>query len=91
MIELTDQGYIFISSSGVEYELLEGLSLGTTDRFTSDIIFIMLSDERYSTELNPFVNFLHGASFLANSLGEYNEIISEYVAEYEKKNNIYQM
>ena len=91
MIELKEQGYIFISKSGVEYELLEGLSMGTNNRFTSDIIFIMLSDERYSTELNPFVNFLHGATFIEDSIEEYNEIISGYVEEYEKQNNINQL
>ena len=90
MIELTDQGYVFISKSGVEYELLEGLSMGTNNRYTSDIIFIMLSDERYATEMNPFVNFLHGATLIEDSFEEYNEVIGEYVEEYEKKNNINQ-
>ena len=90
MIKLNNDGYYFISDSGIKYELLEGISIGGKRQYTSDAIFIMLNDKNYFEKVNNyFVGFWFGASFLHECLDEYNEYISKLVTEYEKENNIY--
>ncbi len=90
MIKLNNEGYYFISDSGIRYELLEGVSIGGKRQYTSDIIFIMLADENYLDKVDSyFVGFWFGATFLGESLDEYNECINKSVTKYEKENNIY--
>ena len=48
MLKLKEDGYVYVSDRGIEYELLEGMSIGAERKYTSDIIFIMLNNEEYS-------------------------------------------
>lgn len=87
MIKLEKEGYIFISEKGLKYELLEGVSIGSTPQYTSDIIFIMFSDLDIKVD-TPLVNFLYGATFINESIEEYNSMIGEMVQEFEMRNNL---
>lgn len=87
MIKLENEGYIYISKKGLKYELLEGVSIGSTPTYTSDIIFIMLCDLDVSVD-TPLVNFFYGATFMNDSIEEYNDIIREMVKEFERRNNL---
>ena len=87
MIKLEKEGYIFISEKGLKYELLEGVSIGSTPQYTSDIIFIMFSDLDIKVD-TPLVNFLYGATFINECLEEYNSMIGEMVREFERRNNL---
>lgn len=87
MIKLEKEGYIYISQAGLKYELLEGVSIGSTPQYTSDIIFVMLSNLEVTVD-TPLVNFFYGASFINESIEEYNKIIGEMVLEYERRNNL---
>lgn len=87
MIKLKNDGYVFISDLGIEYELLEGVSIGAEKQYTSDVIFIMLMDANYNADTH-FVDYLFGATTLENRIEEYEESIKEIVRAYEKRNNI---
>ena len=87
MIKLEKEGYVYISKKGLKYELLEGVTMGSTPQYTSDIIFIMLSDLDVHVD-TPFVNFFYGATFLNDSIEEYNNMIRDLVKEYERRNNL---
>lgn len=90
MIKLNEEGYYFISDSGIRYSLLEGVTIGGKKRYTSDAIIIMLDDQDYFEEVDDhLVDYWMGATFLPNCLEEYNEDISCLVTKYEKRNNIY--
>lgn len=85
MIKLTSEGYVFISKKGIMYDLLEGVSIGTEQKITSDIIFIFLYDTDYNVKDN-FVGYLYGAQILETDLTGYEESIGKIVDEYEKRN-----
>lgn len=87
MIKLKNDGYVYISDLGIEYELLEGVSIGTGKQYTSDIVFIMLMDANYNVDTH-FVDYLFGATTMENRIEEYEESIREIVRAYEKRNNI---
>lgn len=87
MIKLEKEGYIFISKKGLKYELLEGVSIGSTPQYTSDIIFIIFSNLDIKVD-TPLVNFLYGATFINECLEEYNSMIGEMVEEFERRNNL---
>ena len=87
MIHAKDYGYVFISDLGIEYELLEGMSIGAEKRYTSDIIFIMLMDANYDVDTNC-VGYLFGATILDSHIDSYQETIKSLIADYEKRNNI---
>lgn len=87
MIKLDKEGYYYISRSGRTYELWEGVSIGSPTQFTSDIIFITLYDLDLKID-SPFVGFFYGASFMGESLEEYDQIIEEMVNEYEERNKL---
>ena len=87
MIKLKNDGYVFISDLGIEYELLEGASMGADKQYTSDIVFIMLMDANYNADTH-FVDYLFGATTMENRIDEYEESIREIVRAYEKRNNI---
>ena len=87
MIYVKDDGYVFVSDLGIEYELLEGMSIGAEKRYTSDIIFIMLIDANYNVDTNC-VGYLYGATIIDKNIDIYQESIRELVTEYEKRNNI---
>ena len=87
MIKLNYEGYHFISDSDIEYELLEGVTFGASEQYTSDIIFVMLSDFRYEHQ-EPFVGFLVGANFLKDNIEEYDEYISGMVMAYESSHHL---
>lgn len=78
-------GYVYVSDRGIEYALLEGMTIGGERKYTSDIIFIMLNNAEYNIE-NPIVNYLFGASLLENELDDYDKTIKKIVDEFEEKN-----
>lgn len=88
MIKLEKEGYTYTSKAGFKYELLEGVSIGSTPQYTSDIIFIMFSDLDIKVD-TPLVNFLYGATFINECIEEYNNMIGEMVGEYERRNNLW--
>lgn len=88
MIKLENQGYTYTSKAGIKYELLEGVSIGSTPQYTSDIIFIMLENPFLYEVNSPFVNFFYGASFIDQSIEEYEKIIDSMVEKYERENNL---
>ena len=85
MIKMTEDGYVFISKNGIQYDLLEGLTFGQKQRYTSDIIFVLLGSPDYNAEDN-FVGYLYGAMFFENDLEEYEKSIGRMVDEFEEKN-----
>lgn len=88
MLQLKDDGYVFVSDSGIEYELLEGVSIGANKQYTSDIIFIMLLDCDYNVD-NNVVGWLFGSSSMFDSEADtksYEESIRYIVNEFEKRN-----
>ena len=87
MIKLSYDGYIFISDSGIEYDLLEGVTMGRPERYTSDKIFIILNDFRYE-EQHSLVGYLWGASHLKDSIEVYNDHISELVNSFESSHQL---
>ena len=85
MLKLKEDGYVYVSDRGIEYELLEGMSIGSERKYTSDIIFIMLNNAEYNVE-DHIVGYLFGASVLERQLMDYDESIKSIVDDYEKKN-----
>lgn len=85
MIKLENEGYCFISNNGIKYELLEGVSIGSKEMYTSDIIFIMLTNPNYNVD-NNIVGYLFGVDAMKNNLKEYEESIKKMVTEFEKRN-----
>lgn len=84
MLKLKDDGYVYISDKGIEYELLEGMSIGVEPRFTSDFIFIMLCSDEYNVD-NLFVDYLFGARAFESNPSSYEGMIKRLVDEYEKR------
>lgn len=85
MLKLKSDGYVYVSDRGIEYELLEGMSIGTERKYTSDIIFIVLNNEEYNVE-DHIVGYLFGASVFERQLMDYDESIKAIVDDFEKKN-----
>ena len=85
MLKLKEDGYVYVSDRGIEYELLEGMSIGSERKYTSDIIFIMLNNAEYNVE-DHIVGYLFGASVLERQLMDYDESIKAMVDEFEKRN-----
>ena len=85
MLKLKEDGYVYVSDRGIEYELLEGMSIGANKRYTNDIIFIMLNNAEYNVE-DHIVGYLFGASVFERQLMDYDESIKSIVDDYEKKN-----
>lgn len=88
MLHLKDDGYVFVSNSGIEYELLEGVSIGADKQYTSDIVFIMLLDCDYNVD-NNVAGWLFGSSSMFDSEADaksYEESIRNIVNEFEKRN-----
>lgn len=84
-LALKDDGWVYISERGIEYEILEGVSLGANKRYTSDLIFIVLMDADYNVD-NLVVDYLFGASCFERNPKDYEESIRELVNEFEKRN-----
>lgn len=87
MLKLTDDGYTFISKNGIEYDILEGVTIGIEPRKTSDMIFIVLNNADYNVE-DHIVGYLFGACLLSEREYEYDEVITELVDKYEKENGL---
>ena len=85
MLKLKKDGYVYVSDRGIEYELLEGMSIGVERKYTSDIIFIILNNAEYNVE-DHIVGYLFGASVFERQLMDYDESIKSIVDDYEKKN-----
>lgn len=88
MIKLKNKGYVFISRNGIEYELLEGITIGAARQRTSDIIFIMLSNTFKYDIQDGYVGHIYGATFLEENIDEYNNYISNIVEKFEKIHNL---
>lgn len=82
MIKTNEEGYIFVSKSGKEYSLLEGVTFGDLETYTSDIVFIM--DDKDENTKPELVYWMYGAAFVK----ELNEYIEDVVAEYERKKEV---
>ena len=91
MIKLGNEGYYFVSDSGIKYDLYEGLTFGNEKRYTSDMVFVVLSDRRYLDNVGDLVvgGFFGAVFFDAAKDSEDDLYIGYIVQEYEKKNNIY--
>lgn len=85
MFELKNDGYVYISDNGIEYELLEGMSVGTPDRYTSDIIFIMLDNEYLEVD-NSVVGYFFCAENFKDNPNDYEQFIKETIDKFEKRN-----
>ena len=85
MLKLKEDGYVYVSDRGIEYELLEGMSIGSERKYTSDIIFIMLNNAEYNVD-NNVVGYLFGADIFLEDSRYYEESIKEMVDEFEKRN-----
>lgn len=85
VLKLKSDGYVYVSDRNIEYELLEGMSIGSEQRHTSDIIFIMLNNEDYNVD-NNVVGYLFGADIFLEDQRYYEESIKEMVDEFEKRN-----
>ena len=85
MLKLKEDGYVYVSDRGIEYELLEGMSIGANNRYTSDIIFIILNNAEYNVE-DHIVGYLFGANVFERQLMDYDESIKAMVDEFEEKN-----
>ena len=85
MLKLKEDGYVYVSDRGIEYELLEGMSIGAERRYTSDIIFIVLNNAEYDVE-DHIVGYLFGAGVFERQLMDYDESIKAIVDDFEKKN-----
>lgn len=85
MLKLKSDGYVYVSNKGIEYELLEEMSIGEERKHTSDIIFIMLNNAEYNVE-NPIAGYLFGAGASEKDLMSYDESIKELVDDFEKRN-----
>lgn len=89
MIKKSNEGYYFISESGIKYNLYEGVTMHGAKQYTSDTIFIMLADERYFDKVDTdYVNHIMGAFFFEENISEYDEEISFFVDVYETNNNL---
>lgn len=84
MLKLKEDGYVYISDRGIEYELLEGVGIGGR-KCTSDIIFICLMNSEYNVD-DMIVGYLYGAMLFEDDLSGYEKSIKELVEEYEKRN-----
>lgn len=81
-----ENGYEYVSKRGIKYSLLEGVSLGTNRKITSDIVFITLLDPDYDMD-NIVVGWLFGRNiFENNTTPTYEESIEKMVNEYEERN-----
>lgn len=89
MLRISESGYYIYTSAktGIEYDILEGFTVGGEKRYTSDVIFIMLSDPDYNVD-NQVVGYLFGAHAFTNNPSYYVEAISEIVEEFEEKNGL---
>ena len=85
MLKLKEDGYVYVSDIGIEYELLEGMSIGSERKYTSDIIFIMLNNAEYNVD-NNVVGYLFGADIFREDSRYYEESIKEMVDEFENRN-----
>lgn len=87
MIKRDNEGYHYISKNNIRYDLYEGVTIGGKRQYTSDAIFIMLSELRDDVD-SLFVNFIMGASFFERDIDDFEKDITYYVDEYEKRNNL---
>ena len=80
-----------MSDSGIKYDLYEGLTIGNERRYTSDMVFVVLSDRRYLDNVgNLVVGGFFGAGFFDAAKDSEDDLYIGYIVqEYEKKNNIY--
>ena len=79
--------YVFRSKNDIEYDILEGVTIGSEKKCTSDIIFITLLNPDFNMD-NIVVGYLFGAGLIEKELKGYEESISELVSAFEKKNGM---
>lgn len=87
MIKLTENGYVYISRSGITYDLLEGTSFGIFPKRTSDIIFIVLTNGSYNVD-DDVAGYLFCPSIFEHRIERYDESITAIVDDFEKRNNL---
>ena len=79
-LKMTEEGYIFVSASGIEYDLLEGSTINGDKPYSSDILFVMFT--RYDCE-SDMVYWMYGAEFVKDE--DNVKIISEKVNKWESE------
>ena len=87
VIELTEDGYIYRSKNGIEYELLEAMSIGIEPQKTTDFIIIMLIGTDYDVK-NHLVGWVPGAGVLTENIYTYEIGIGNIVDAYEEENGL---
>lgn len=88
MIKLKNDGYVYISKNDIEYDLLEGVTIGANQPYTSDIIFVMLSDGMKYDIVNCYVDHIYGANFFDKEIEEYDLYITNMVDAFENRHNL---
>lgn len=89
-LNMTEDGWVFVSKRGIKYNLFEGLTIGGKTCCSSDMIFIVCASDVNCGD-SMFVNFCAG-SFMLNDpdnkddIEEMEDNIRYYVEEYEEKN-----
>ena len=72
-------GLMWVSDNGIEYDLLEGLTLGSP-RYASDILFIMFN--RYDAK-QDVVYWMYGAEGIEDEDEYFLKVVNEVVNEWE--------
>lgn len=97
-LKLTDEGYVYISKNGIEYELLDGVTINPKGQSkTSDICFIMFvyvqhNDDDPKETNSTLIDWFWGSAFVGQKYinGEFIEsleadgTIVDAVDNYEK-------
>ena len=89
MIKRNQEGYYFVSDSGIRYDLFEGVTMWGDKQYTSDAIFIMLGDFDYFEKVDQFfVDYIMGANFFLEDLEQFDKDIAYMVDKYEIEHNL---
>ena len=69
-LKLTDEGYNYISKNGIEYQLLDGVTINPNGQeYTSDICFIMFiyvkkDDDDLKETISELIGWFWGSGFI---------------------------
>ena len=89
MIKKDKFGFYYVSKKGIRYEILEGMTAGAEQRYTSDIIFIFLQNPDFDLD-NYCVGYIFGFGGLDGKdekwMARLLDGITEQVEAFEKAN-----
>lgn len=84
---LRNDGYHFISENGIEYEILEGMSIGAKiRRYSSCLIFVVLFDQTETFDAVQIIDFFCDQEDFGKEGGDNEKYIREIVDKFEKEN-----